>query len=558
MSIRFLCGEIMDPLYRRTLRHGITRNNVIWKGLKKIIVSEDRDFYTFFLKLYPFISTNDIFKICLDKCEMISSKSANETDHKINCTIKFLIHAYQNDILDKLTFDVSRVRQVMSNSQNQQAVEELIRIVTTKKIYFDAVDVCVTDPSIKNFNLMKVNSKTIAEKLSYICAHYYNKIRIYNLVKYVRNVSSGKQDPHSIDITDEYYNINKLVNIFNKISAWVPTTILMHPEKKHQEKLVKKIVEIAKECRKLNNYHILMAIYAGLNNIAVSRLTYLWQKQKYNKRIKEIADLMTPIDNFKVYRAELETVILQNSLDDDIQSLKDTQNIPCMPYLGTIISDFQHMLETDPIDISNKRFIRDSLETILIMINRFLKTQILYSIECKHPEINVIFDKLTIWSDKKLYEHSKSIYAPNNKGSRIQKSKSYNSINGSTPKQSSNISKISRDPIESFESFDSVSIESTSSMTDSPTINTEVLPRKVRRIPLKSNKNKDMSQTIGAKLPSPIISPRNYHRSRLMTISDDLDKETSIIRSNDPIKVANRLTRTHRYKSMPIITPNLN
>ena len=99
----------MDPLYIRTLRHGNTRNNVIWKGLRKIIVSEDRDFYTFFLKLYPFISSNDIFNICLDKYEITSSDPTTKNKARANNVINFLVHAYKNELLDKSTFDMSRV-----------------------------------------------------------------------------------------------------------------------------------------------------------------------------------------------------------------------------------------------------------------------------------------------------------------------------------------------------------------------------------------------------------------------------------------------------------------
>ena len=212
----------MDPLYMRTLRHGNTRNNVIWNGLRKIIASRDRDFYTFFLKLYPFISANDIFNICLDKYETISSDPTNKNKMRMNNIINFLIHAYRNELVDKSTFDISRVKQVMNENQNQnqKAVEELIRVATTKNIYFNAVDICVSNSTVKNFNLIRVESKRIAEKLSYICSYYYNKITVYDLVKYVRNASNGKQDiDQDSNVSDNYHSISKIVDIFNKIST---------------------------------------------------------------------------------------------------------------------------------------------------------------------------------------------------------------------------------------------------------------------------------------------------------------------------------------------------
>ena len=51
------------------------RNSIILQSLETTLTSNDKDFYTIFLKIYPFISKRNLFEICIDKYqEMLSGQ----------------------------------------------------------------------------------------------------------------------------------------------------------------------------------------------------------------------------------------------------------------------------------------------------------------------------------------------------------------------------------------------------------------------------------------------------------------------------------------------------
>jgi RasGEF domain len=451
---------------------------VIWSNLQKIVKSADRDFYTFYLKVLPFVTSKDISRICVDKCWLLSANPTEERIESIDRTIVFLIYAYDNDMVDRTTFDPSLVNlDILAG--NPSLWTKLLTTAMRRDIHFNTADI-TNNPNVKNFNLMRVDSKEIAEKLSYICSQYFVKIRIYNLVQYAKSGLCNDVNDSYIDNTDKFYNITKLVSIFDIIGKWVPTSLMRYPNPKHQEKLVKKFVEIAMECWNLHNYHILMAIYAGLNNASVIRLKYLWSGQKYNKQIKKMGELMSPTENLKTYRAEMESVVLQNTINGE--KMEDEYCIPCMPFLGAIISDFSHMLEVDFID-SNNNLVRSSLETAAIMVNRLMKMQVVYDQDYKHPEIDVVFDRFQVWPDKDLFEASKQIY---NNG-KLQKTQSTDSIFRSMRNRRSNNSLDSIKSLDSNNSFDNmseVSVESNqmNEINNSHVPDTDPMPkRRLRR-----------------------------------------------------------------------------
>jgi hypothetical protein len=442
------------------------RIKIIRDGLRKMVMSDDPDFHVFYLKLYPFLSTDNIFRVCINKYIITCNNYDLKSKMTRNRIIHFLINGYKNDMLDKTKFDEYAVRSNMFEYEQPELIEELVKLGTSSSINEMSE---LFDSTATNFNLMTVDSKKLAEKMTLICSSYHNRIKSYQLVNYVRN-ASNKPEASKIDIIDDLYYINKLIYIFDRVAYWVPTTILKHPIKKHQEKLIKKFVEIVEECRKLNNYHIVMAIIAGLNNVSITRLKFLWNKQKYIKKINVLNELMSPQGNYKNYRSELEDRLL-------------TDDTPSVPYLGMIVSDYQHMLESDPVDEENNCFKRDILESIVVMVNRFMKTQREYDIT-DNPNINVNFDKLFVWTNDKLYSTSVDIYSSNRT--------SLNATKGSV--STDNLSRRKKRTVRLSSDQDE--------LPGLPGLPKSVPPRRMHSSVL------DISQTYGSELPPP-VTPRS-------------------------------------------------
>ena len=94
---------------------------------------------------------------------------------------------------------------------------------------------------------------------------------------------------------DQYHNnINELINLFEKISYFVPTEVLINNwDNKIRTRIIIKLIKIANNFKDLDNYHCLFAIMAGLNHCSVIRLTNIWQiKKKYIELFNELNELI--------------------------------------------------------------------------------------------------------------------------------------------------------------------------------------------------------------------------------------------------------------------------
>jgi hypothetical protein len=67
-------------------------------------------------------------------------------------------------------------------------------------------------------------------------------------------------------------SIIALIQRANRLSFFIGSLILVHDKVEERQQVVEKIMHIAKDLRKYNNFHTLMGIIAGLNTSSVSRL----------------------------------------------------------------------------------------------------------------------------------------------------------------------------------------------------------------------------------------------------------------------------------------------
>jgi hypothetical protein len=146
----------------------------------------------------------------------------------------------------------------------------------------------------------------------------------FTITKYFRAITSS--DLLHAKLSD---NINNLIKYFDKIAYLVPTEILTMNKKNKQCECVKYFISVATKLKKLNNFHGLMAIIAGLNNNALTRLKYLW-KDEYLYEFEELNNIMSFYNNFNTYRS-----YIQNS----------TKLHGTIPYLGIELSDIIHNCE---------------------------------------------------------------------------------------------------------------------------------------------------------------------------------------------------------------------
>lgn len=189
-------------------------------------------------------------------------------------------------------------------------------------------------------------------------------------------------------------NVSFLIDFFNKISAWVATSIVLDPKLSSRAKLMEKHILVAKKLKEMNSFHMLTAYISGINNSAVSRLK--WTKSKISKPLQRILEELSEITSmegsFKKYRQHLATA-----------------NPPCVPYLGVCLMDLTFIEDGNPdfvgnsqINFAKRRLVYDSV------LSPILKCQAVgYNFQAVEEIQNFFLSSnLIIKDEKAMYHHS--------------------------------------------------------------------------------------------------------------------------------------------------------
>ncbi|XP_055606466.1 rap guanine nucleotide exchange factor 4 isoform X4 [Uranotaenia lowii] len=99
-------------------------------------------------------------------------------------------------------------------------------------------------------------------------------------------------------------NLDVFIRRFNEIQYWVVTEIVSTANLTKRMSLVKKFIKLAAFCKEFQNLNAFFAVVMGLSNMAVSRLTYTWDKlpSKFRKLFAEYEALIDPSRNHRAYR----------------------------------------------------------------------------------------------------------------------------------------------------------------------------------------------------------------------------------------------------------------
>ncbi|KAK0418615.1 hypothetical protein QR680_013671 [Steinernema hermaphroditum] len=99
-------------------------------------------------------------------------------------------------------------------------------------------------------------------------------------------------------------NLDILMRRFNEVQFWTTTEILLAHNASKRLNLLKKFIKIAIHAKENKDLMTLFAVTLGLSNIAVSRLTHLWDKlgSKMRRQYAEFESLLDPSRNHRAYR----------------------------------------------------------------------------------------------------------------------------------------------------------------------------------------------------------------------------------------------------------------
>ncbi|KAJ3316909.1 hypothetical protein HDU76_001473, partial [Blyttiomyces sp. JEL0837] len=111
--------------------------------------------------------------------------------------------------------------------------------------------------------------------------------------------------------------ISSLISRFNQTCQWVASEIVSCPKIDTRVKVIEMMIQIAKECKELNNYSTLMQILLGLQNASVERLRKTWSRVSASsmETFQDLSLFASPFGNFKHIRSAM--VRLSDSVGDE-------------------------------------------------------------------------------------------------------------------------------------------------------------------------------------------------------------------------------------------------
>lgn len=115
---------------------------------------------------------------------------------------------------------------------------------------------------------MEASDENIARELTRQDWILFTAIRPRDLIRHVSLSSSEKQKLRGKGLS----NVQRMIDHFNHVSYTVINLVLLRDKPKHRALMLEKIMRVARELRKLNNYNGLGAVLAGLNASPVHRL----------------------------------------------------------------------------------------------------------------------------------------------------------------------------------------------------------------------------------------------------------------------------------------------
>jgi len=116
-------------------------------------------------------------------------------------------------------------------------------------------------------SFMEHPDDVIAKELTRQDWTIFTSIRPRDLIRHVSLSANDKKKYRSLS------NVQGMIDHFNHISYMCTNLILLRDKPKHRALMLEKVMRVARELRKLNNYNSLGAILAGVNSSAVHRLS---------------------------------------------------------------------------------------------------------------------------------------------------------------------------------------------------------------------------------------------------------------------------------------------
>ncbi|KAG2382126.1 hypothetical protein C9374_005918 [Naegleria lovaniensis] len=317
---------------------------------------------------------------------------------RVTQVVKFWIenhyHDFEND--SELLEKVKKLSTIMENTQGKHFATQLLNSIKRQQSLnnnnvevFVKIETAVKYPKkyrpgkddLSKFDILEWPSSEIARQITLI---------EYNMFKAIKPKECLNQSWNKESREQKAFNIYQMITWFNRVSKWVASRIMSEPNIKDRKAIMTKMIQIADECRKLNNFNAVFEFVSGLQNSAVHRLKKTWEllKSESKRDHDELLSLISGDNNFRAIRHAILYV-----------------KPPCIPYIGVTLTDLTFIEDGNPNILNDKiNFIKRRKLALLIRdIQTYQQTP--YSLQSV-PELQERLKAITSIDDEKLFKLS--------------------------------------------------------------------------------------------------------------------------------------------------------
>ncbi|KIW64734.1 hypothetical protein PV04_09647 [Phialophora macrospora] len=196
--------------------------------------------------------------------------------------------------------------------------------------------------NMKKLKFLDIDAREFARQLTIMESKLYGKI------KPVECLAKTWERKGNSDTSDTAPNVKALIYHSNKLTHWVSAMILSQTEVKKRVVIIKHFVQIAEQCRGLNNFSSVTAIISALGTSHIVRLSRTWQavNPKTNAMLEGMRNLIASGKNFLQYRETLRVA-----------------TPPCIPFLGVYLTDLTFIEDGIPSHIKGTNLINFAKRT---------------------------------------------------------------------------------------------------------------------------------------------------------------------------------------------------
>jgi len=258
------------------------------------------------------------------------------------------------DFNDKLIAEVFEFVDEMRRDRNYHLAEiidnvlisKLVGLTKNQKRTFDTAPPPPIIPKTERFTFDDLDEIEFARQIT------LRDFELFSSIQASEFLNKAWQEP---SLQYRSPRVLKMIRQFNTLSMWVAGVILRCENLKKRVKTMTKFIDVAWELLKLNNFHSMMSIAAGVNHFAVHRLkaTRSELPKSAKNKMQKLEALMSSHLSYKEYRTALKTA-----------------NPPAIPHLGMYLSDLVFIEDgsADKIDglinFRKRRLVAQQIEEI--------------------------------------------------------------------------------------------------------------------------------------------------------------------------------------------------